>query len=413
MGASVVIIKERTGRQRVVELVGGALPLQGANWDGAQLLVTNWNPGNREATQHVLGPQELPSSWDFSLHTTVINRTPIHVTDNKRRTNFNLVRADSLARLFEDIFRGGSLLEVNWISSASDSAGLPSVRVSRLGRAGTWNFNYDRPDDITGSVVFDWVGRGGRQPKVSDLRGEDLLAVSRQAIIRANAASDAVARDVLQSSDRNQPLSATTFTLGDLEAIANGPRDLVDSFARSAQSIANRTQRLGNIINTVKETPAAIAGRAVDIANNAVAVANQFVDQLSREGPETQSLRGKVSNLTRNATYFSTVVNEAGFMTDVYERMAESARQRQSSIFASAGSSRRQDRTRVEDAFQVHVPRAGDTMISISLKYYGTPDLGDEIAVANGLPAMTVEPPKQPIIIPTRRTLETQTRNRV
>lgn len=413
MGASVVIIKERTGRQRLVELTGGALPLQGANWDGAQLLVTNWNPGNREATQHVLGPQELPSSWDFSLHTTVINRTPVHVTDNQRRTNFNLVRAESVARLLEDIFRGGALLEVNWISSASDIAGLPSTRQTRLGRASTWNFNYARPDDIEGSIIFEWIGRGDTQPKASDLRGEDLLAVSREAINRANAAANAVARAVIQSSNRNQPLSATTFTLGDLEAIAEGPKNLVDSFARAANSVSNRVQRLGNIINTVKETPAAIAARAVDVANNGVSVANQFVDQLTREGPETQSLRGKVSNLTKNASYFSNIQDESGFMADVFERMAESARQRQSSIFASAGSSRQQGRTRVDDVFKVHVPREGDTMISISIQYYGTPDLGDEIAVANGLPAMTIVPPKIPIIIPTRRNLETQSRNRV
>lgn len=412
MAASVVIIEERSGRQRKVELVGGALPVQGANWSGLQLLSTAWNPGNSEATQHVLGPQEVPSDWDFLWKTTVITRTPVSVFDGKQRTTFELVRADSIARLLRDIFRGGSLLKVSWISSAAQQS-QSSPRQVRLGRAETWDFAFDRPDDVAASISFSWIGEGEGQPKASALRGENLGAAIQEAINAANAAGQAVADARRADQKANAVTGPTTFTLGQLESIANGPLELVDSFVRAANSVSNRLKKIGEIINTVKETPAAIAARLVDVANNGISVANQFVDELTREGPETQSLRNKVNTLTQNASYFSNVQNKAGFMAELMEKLAEAARRRQNSVVPSAGSSRRQDKMRVGDAFQTHVPRPDETMASIAQQYYGSPDLADELSVANGLPSYTIVPPRIPIIIPTRRNLDEANRNRV
>lgn len=411
MAASVVIIEERTGSKRRVELVGGGLPIQGANWSGLQLLVTNWNPGNPEATQHVLGPQEVPSDWDFVWNTTRLIRTPITVQEEGGQ-EFEVTRASTLATILEDIFRGGALLKVTWISSAAEQS-QPSPRQSRIGRASEWDFAYDRPDDINGSVSFAWIGRGEDQPKASDVRGQDPLALTQAAINAANAAAAAVARDVIRNPNRNQEPGASTFTLGQLEAIANGPRELMDSFARAANSISNRLKKIGDIIITVKETPAAILGRLVDVANNGVSVANQFMDQVTREGPETQSLRNKVNVLTKNASYFSASQNQAANMAVAMELLAEAARRRQSSVIPSAGSSRRQDKMRTDDNFQIHIPRADETMLTIAQKYYGSPDLADELAIANGLPGYTITPPRMPLIIPTRRNLEESTRNRV
>jgi hypothetical protein len=68
---------------------------------------------------------------------------------------------------------------------------------------------------------------------------------------------------------------------------------------------------------------------------------------------------------------------------------------------------------RTDDNFQIHIPRADETMLTIAQKYYGSPDLADELAIANGLPGYTITPPRMPLIIPTRRNLEESTRNRV
>jgi uncharacterized protein YidB (DUF937 family) len=412
VASSVVIIEERTGRKRRIELVGACLPLQGANWSGRQALSTSWNPGNTEATQHVLGPQEMPSNWDFKWSTVRMRRSPATVVEPNRGVEFQVGRAFELAQLLEEVMRGGALLQVSWISSAANQNS--SARQVRLGRAEDWDFNFDRPDDIEGNISFSWIGRGAQQPKTSAIRGEDVGSAIQAAINAANAAVDAIEAQAIrsQSLKRGQP-DANTFTLGQLESIANGPIELVDSFARTANGISNRLKRIGDVINKVKETPAAVLGRLVDVANNGVSVANQFTDALTREGPETQSTRNKVNTLTRNASYFSGAQTQADLMAKTMEKLAEAARRRQNSAVPSAGNSRRQDQTRTDDNFRVHVPRDGDTMASIAQKFYGSPDLGDELAVANGLPSYTITPPRMPIIIPTRRNLEEANRDRV
>lgn len=412
MAASVVVLEERTGRRRRVELVGGALPLQGANWSGLQLMSTTWNPGNPEGTQQVLGPQEVPSTWDFVWNTTRIIRTPVTVTDPERGAEYTIYRAHQIANLLDDILRGGALLQVSWVASAATQS-QASPRQVRLGRGAAWDFEIDRPDDITASITFEWVGRGASQPKVSDIRGENITASIQAAINAANAAADAVAQHVLRNPNRNRAPAANTFNLGQLEAMANAPIELADQFARQAQSFSNRLQQVGELINTTKETPAAITGRLLDVANNSIAVSNQFVDRLSREGPETQSTRMKVSALTRAATYFGSTQTQAQLMAETMEKLANVARRRQSALVSAAGSSRRGDRMRTEDVYKVHAPRADETMASISARYYGTPDLGNEIARANGLPAYTIKPPRIPLIIPTRRSIDSASRNKV
>jgi hypothetical protein len=407
VAASVVIVEERTGRKRRVELTGGGLPLQGANWSGSQLLATAWNPGNTQATQHVLGPQEVPSSWDFEWNTTRLIRSPVAVFDPERSGNYTLDRAHSLALLLEDIFRGGALLKVSWISSASAQS-QSSPRQVRIGRAESWDFEYDRPDDIHASVTFAWIGRGEDQPKASDVREGDLSSSLQAAITACLNAANAIQKHPIRTAT-----APTTFTIGQLEAIADAPLQLVDSFARAANGVANRLKHIGDIILKVKETPAAILGRIVDVANNGLSIANSFLDQVSREGPETQATRNKLNILTQTASYFSGAQTQADLMADVLERLSESARSRRSSIVSAAGTSRRQDKMRVDDSFKIHLPRPGETMLSIAQQYYGNADLADEIAIANGLPGYTVVPPRGPLVIPTRRNLEESNRNRV
>lgn len=413
MATSVVIIEEQTGRKRRVELVGGGLPIQGANWSGQQLISASWNPGNPEGVQHVLGPQEMPSDWDFMWRTNILARTPVNVTDPQRRITYTVVRALTVAELLEDIGRGGALLKVVWISSAAGQAeALP--RLTRVGRITTWDINPDRPDDVAASFSFQWLGRGLDQPKVAGVTGENMLALTQAAINACNAAALSISADIIRQSDASKKgPSASTFTLGQLEAIADGPRQMMDNFARECIQIQGRLKAIGDLVVKVKETPAALLGRLVDVANNGVAIANKFCDEVSREGPETQSTRNKVAILSRNTTYFSGAQTSADVMAEILERVAHAARRRQSSLVPSAGTSRRGDQPRVGDSFATYFPRKGDTFLSISLMYYGTPDLADELAVANGLPSYTIVPPRMPLIVPTRSNLDSSNRNRI
>lgn len=407
MPSSVVIIEEQAGQRRRINLTGSALPLQGAGWSGENAMSTEWNPGNPEATQHVLNPKEMPSDWDFVWRTVRLIRSPAILSNGG-----NITQAHDLAILMEDICRAGMLLRVTWSAGAANQS-QNSARQVRIGRARTWEFKYDRPDDIEASINWEWIGRGLDQPKASSIRGTSDLS-ARDA---AQRASDAVARTILVNAMRRRALaaanSADKFTLGQVEALAAAPLALMDQMAHSANGISNRVGRIGDIINTVRETPAAIAGRALDVANNALSTATQFLDEVSREGPETQATRNKASILTRTATYFSGAQTQTDLMTAAYLQLAEQSRHRRSGVVASAGSSRRGDQMRNEDNFQVHIPRDGETMAAIAKRFYGDADLADELSVANGLPGYTIVPPRVPLIIPVRRALDDSNRNRV
>lgn len=410
MTTSTIIIEELSGYRRTITLTGSALPKQGAGWPLEVTLPTTWNPGNPEATQQVLGPREMPSEMEFEWRTVRLLRSPVEVFGGP--TGALLIsKAHQLALYVEDVVRAAQLLRVTWSATASDEE---LFRIVRVGRVSRFEPKYDRPDDIAVPIEFTWIGRGAQQSKVSDLRSGGQLE-ARNAAMRA---SEAVSRAILENEMRRQayavPNTASTFTLGQLEALVATPLRLVDSMARSANAITGRVRKLGEVINQVKETPAAMANRALDVANNAVAVANTFLDQLSREGPETLTTQTKVSMLVQTATYYSTAQRQSDLMAGAYLELAEQARRRRSAIVTSPGSSRRDDQMRPGDSFQTYIPKVGETLAAIARRFYGDATLGDELARANGLPgyALTV-PRNQPLIIPARTTLDNANRDRV
>jgi hypothetical protein len=417
--ASVLVVEELTGRRRKVTLKGGGLPFQGAGWAGMTSVMTQWNPGNPEATQHVLAPQEMPSSWEGEWNTNRLAPAPCTFSEAGEAEQ-TLLFANALVEVFDSIRRGGQLLRVTWqeqrtvrlapTPGALGETGTATTlerefKVTRVGRLTEFEFNPARMDDIGWSMTFDWAGRGENQRKALDLRGDSLVSATRKSIAEQNAAVSAILADSLRGR-RGERNATSAFRLGDLEALADGPRQLMDDFARTANSITNRMKQLGDLIIKVRETPAAIAGQAVDVATNAVSVANQFVDEISREGPEAWSTRNKVSNLTRAAAYYGKSQSQAELVASASERFARTARQRRNSQLAR--TSRTGSPTTVSDVLAVHVPRDSETLFTISMRYYEA-DLSAQLARANGLPSYTIHPPTRvPLVIPTRTALEGQ-----
>lgn len=395
MANSVLIIEELSGRKRKLELRGAGLPFQGAEWAASQTLATQWNPGNSEATQHVLGPQELPSNWEGEWNTTRIIAAPCMWSENGG-PELDVVLADSLRDLLDDIRMTGQLLRVTWVAKENR-------RVTRLGRISEVHFKHTRADDIKWNAEFVWVGRGTGSKGASQFKGDNLLARSREL---AQAASDLAAgleaAAFINANGKQKAVS--TFTLGQLEQFVDGPLVLVDSLARFANAIANRARHLGEIIQKIRDTPAAIYGRAADTATNAIAVANQFCDAISRESPETMSTRNKVSSMLRASAYYGDAQTQAELMEDIALQLGKAAKARQMSL--QQGSTK-QSGAGPSDILTVYLPRAGDTMLSIALKFYGS-DLSYELSKANGLPGSTITPPKTALIIPTLEVLNKQ-----
>ncbi len=384
---STLVIKELTGLKRVVTLRGPSLPFQGATWGGEQRVTTTWYPGNAtEATQHVLGPTEKPSTWVGVWRTTMMVRTPTEFSEEGGSVQ-RIVRASTLALILEDMFRLGQRLRVEWqntlprtatISTKTGPLELTSilpeetVRIVREGRCVDWDWDYERSDDIDWSMTFDWSSRGARQQKVVTRRQEDVAAVITGLQLEI---ADAIARlsslALVRADKALKVPNTNTLSLGDLENIADFPSNLLRQFTRTVQRISNRFKQIGELIDKVRSIPAQLANQVLDVANNTIAIANQFVDTMSRQPAESNVARVKASQLSKAAEFF----NEATTQADLIARSALGIR-------TIVQDSAKQEKT----ILAVHVVRQSEQLTAISLHFYNTPDEAASIAKANLLP---------------------------
>lgn len=383
---SVVIIREQSGRGREVDLIGAALPFMGASWGGAMVMNTNWNPGNPNATQQVLVPTEMPSAWEGSWNTNRLVSTPPTFSEGGGAPQ-PIVLADTLRDILEAIFRSGQTLSVVWI--AGDNR-----RVSRFGRAKSWNFQHRGADDIKWSITFEWSGRSQTAPTISPDQGI-LASVRASAQASADAASYSEAQRII-SANAQRPRSASRFTLGQLEQLAGAPQALMASFTRLSTAVTNRLRHVTDILVKTRDQPAAVFGLAVSAATDAVSTANDFLDRMSRPGPEQMSNEVRVASLLRATRYYSGGMTQAQLMASESARLRRQAMIRQAGARPAAGDP---STMAPVDAIQVWLPRQGETMTSIALRFYKQ-DLSFELARANGLPGSTITPPRRALIIP-------------
>lgn len=378
---STLTIRELTGLKREVVLRGPSLPFQGAPWGGQLRVVTTWYPGNAmEATQHVLGPMEKSSSWEGVWRTTQMFRTPVFYSEGGGSPS-QLVRPFTLMDILEDVFRQGQRLSVEWQNKTPGDT--EQRRIVREGRCVDWEFKPDRSDDIYWSIEFDWASRGARQQKVLNRRTENLQA-SMQSVYQAAAEAGAALSTLsLVSSNKKLPLSADQFSLGDLENLLNYPTDLMQSFSRKALYLESQFQKIGDMVDKVRRIPSAIANQALDVATNAINIANQFADQMSRRPPEANLASQKTASLVQAVNATSELYAAFGTMRDraaeVRKQVLE-AKDDQGDILAV-------HITRGAVTYEVDgETKSGEALTAISQIYYSTVDHAADIAKANGLP---------------------------
>lgn len=392
---STVIIEELGGQKRTLTLRGSGLPLQGAEWGGEQVVDTSWNPGSPVATQQVLGPTEMPSDWEGEWRTNRLAALPCLLSQGGG-SDQTVTLADTLRGVMDDIRISGQLLRVTWVAK-------PGRRLVRVGRLTKLRTPFERADDLRWTATFTWISRGGTSAQAIADADQTLAASTAAALAATDAASRIEAASII-SANKAVPGGPTPFSLGQLEALANGPRDLARQFARFATAISARISQLGDIVAAVRDAPAAVVNQLVDACTDAVATSSRFVDQLTRDGPETQTLGNHVGALLTAASYYGSAQTGAELLADAALKARAQAARRRTAAFrpgASPGSLAASG-----DLLDVIVPRAGQTMLSISREHYDGADLSFELSRANGLPGQTIVPPRGPLIIPRREVLD-------
>lgn len=388
--------------RRSVELRGGGLPMWGSAWEGDSDVVTTWYPGNGiEATQQVLGPKEMPSTWTGQWNLNVLAGEPCVYTDESNVDSY-VSSPQFLMELFDDLRIRGRRLRVSFIAQSAVAAG--TGRIVREGRLKRFKTSVQDLALLDWEVEFHWLGRGGTSQKVTQTRDDALPSNVAALAVAAQAMQDAIS--VAQSTNPKVLNSATKFTLGQIEAFAAAPGKLAEGLQRSVSHVLSQAQQLGNALTTLKNSPYAVANSAVGIASQTVEVANQFQDQISRTPPELYSTRNGVSDIARSFNHFGSLGDSAIEMARAAQALEDKARA-QASAQARAGT-RAQASVKVTtsggaafDIIAVHVTKSGETSESLSLKYYLTPDHALDILKANRLPWYAVIfKPGTPLVIP-------------
>lgn len=407
--SSSMLIEELTPlpglQRRTVTLQGPGLPFQGAKWGGENALVTEWYSGNGdEATQQDLGPSEAPSAWQGEWNRTRMGKAPSLAT-GANGERLTVVDPETLAEFLEDMLRAGGRLRVTW----SQASSVPSSRGKKVreGRAKSWEFGYVRIQDIAWSVTWEWQSRGQRVQTVSSVRNGALDAsAAKMNLAAADLASQIAAAPFIQSNSAIYK-SSTQFTLGQLEAIAKGPTNLATQLQRKVLQVEGQMQQVVAIAATLENTPQALAGAAINTALNAVAVANQFVDELGQVPVEAMQTAGKgsVHDLLRSYRYFGQTSDATYAAALAAQQVVRQMQQRAPAPPGGGTISPQQAASQAGDMLAVYVTKDGDTPARLSMRFYGNMDHGVDILQANRLPWHQPTFPKgKPLFIPKLKT---------
>ena len=393
--SSIILIEELTqaggSTPRTVTLVGPSLPFMGAEWKSKNQLVTTWYPGNSdEATQDVLGPQDVPSDWEGAWHCTMMTSCPTPYTDDQGNVT-NVSDPSVLRDALDALFRAGRRLRVTWSTTQQADNSTPGAypitgSIVREGRAATWSFKHRTIHDIDWNISFEWVSRGSTTPRVTNTRDNTLVSAPTPYV--------AALQNLVNSAQAptQQLLSPNAITLGLLEATAPGP---FGQLADTGVEIAALQVDLGDIAaigTSLPQQPIQVAQMTLAHAANALATADRVYRQYSAAPPELMSTNQDAVSVLRAYAMFASVA-DAAMRASIqalafYQKMRAALPQQTWSL---AGQGIR----------AVHLVHDGDTPERISIRYYGVPDHVADIMRANGLAWHTTVLPKgKQLIIP-------------
>lgn len=383
---STITIEELSGSERIVELHGGGLPHKPTEWGGKQTIKTTWYPGNPRASQQVLGSQEVPSHWTGEWSRVKLSRTPVILHDDGGQ--HSIARPEQIMEFIEDIRRSGALLRVTWTTSA-DGIDYNLVREGRLEDT-KWTFKTIH--DLGWELTFTWVGLSGtdsarlavstRDDKTSDTVSLNAALNDMVAVL--------IAEGIAQGS-ASRPQSASFFSIGQLEAFAKGPFDLLTYFARKAQQIVSNVTQIGDVIASIGNEPFAISNLFVEFAHSTVIQTNATYDKLTSTPPDLLSTNYRVSDVTRACKAFGQSVEAQERISATAKALEFKARVALSHNPGGATPTQQPGSPlHGTGMLAIYEAKQGDTPITVSVQFYQSPDYAVNIMKANHLPWTTV-----------------------
>ena len=416
---SVITIAEISGDQaRRVSLIGPSLPTWGASWKTSQKVVTDWYPGNgTTATQQVLGPREMPSTWEGQWRRNMMVRAPS--TFGSSGQSDQPVATPSTLRDFLDLmFFQGARLQVTWtvtkeeVDPSTGDVSAYQFQTIRTGRASEWDFPHDDIDDIHWSIKFDWDGRGGTQQVAASTRDTDVATLG-SAVVSGIASALVLTQTtsaffsvsvglslsaggsfgfgVVAGGSGNPagiPLAATSTTLGRLETVAPALLSAVATFSQNLLKIQSRYNQATAIANKLKTTPIAQSQNVVAMCTTTIVTCNNFKQALSAVPFELDVQAGSsFADSIRTAKFVADLVTQAQQLADTAQATRTKALPRISSNPGGGIVSGQQTNAlTAAGLIAVYTTKAGDTPQEIARQYYGSAEQALFLLRANHLP---------------------------
>jgi len=379
---STLTIEELDGDRRRLELAGPSLPFRGAAWPVEQRVVTEWYPGNSEATQHVLGPIDPETSLTGVWNTTRLVRVPAKFFSSPDAPETLVSNAFTLHEVLDDFARAARLLRVTWSADADR-------RVVRLGRITKYRPEFQRADDVGWSLDLAWVGRGTDQKRAVSVKDESLRPSLVALASAMNDVTAAIETAAIRSA-RRVGNAATAFSLGDLERLADAPSRLLDRVSRAATQFSFTVNGLKGIADKATNLPRSLATRA---SATGASVRLSFVGASDEAGRAPFEVGvppgGRVASTMRARKYQDDAFRQVDRGAASAALLEHVSRARASALADVSGA----DTADQERAYAVHAARAGETFASIARRFLGSADRGGDVARANGFPAYQVSPP--------------------
>lgn len=359
-----------------------------APWGLESQMSTTWYPGNPDdATQQFTVAGEIPSEWGGEWNLTRLNRSPCSYDGSGGGSGQDVVSPGALVDVLEDMQRTGQLLRVTWTVDSSD----PNVarRITRLGRIKRFQANYVRSTDVEWTCTLAWKSRGAILGRVATTRQGGAADASAQIVAAQVALNDIVTNAAIVRSNPGINLSATKFSLGQLEQLANYPKQLLSGFTNSIGRIVNQIGQVAGIVNQVRNLPASLENTVVGLLRNTIDQANQFADLFSSTPVEQMTLSDNVHDMMRSTQYLMGAHDNAVATSSQAETALAQVRSAYAARAQAMGEQIPQS-TSSPGGFggilAIYRTKQGDTPQKVAQKFYGTIDQDVAILRANRLP---------------------------
>jgi hypothetical protein len=347
------IIQELTGDKRVLTLRGRSLPYRGLKFVGKQRVVITNPPGSTRGTPTVLGPEFGPTTVEGEWKDVFLGRTVSATGSGELPVDISgrpIAAVQVLARVVDSIRLAGQLLRVTWAGNV------------RRGFMTEFTPDWQNVHDAKWSMTFEWVSYDDDEAPMMKLPSVDVTGISRR-----------MSRAYTDFLDVPAPGSGIGFRF------TTGLNKLRGQLENAIFSIEDATQ---NFVKAVTQ-PLREVGNLVATCESVSTESSAMMDYLSTTWTDIVDTKGTAYQIPAPEGDAVSGFQSLTVTEWQYDQKAQLRTLRSTSLATQNDIAAASPQV-VVDTYQA---RNGDTLQSVSFKYYGDDSHWRDLMVYNDLPS--------------------------